>query len=209
MAATVMHSGVLLGLSLVAALTACDASTSSRRSRSADLALSPASATTGGAARETTTLALSSPAFAPNGEIPSRYTCEGAEVSPPLAWSGVPDGTRSLALVLDDPDAPSGAFCHWAVFDIPADRAGLEEGYGAGRPGAGFREGSNGFGKPGYGGPCPPPGADAHHYDFRLLALREARLGLPKAPRCDEVLDAAQRLAIEQAELVGTFARKR
>jgi Raf kinase inhibitor-like YbhB/YbcL family protein len=98
-------------------------------------------------------------------------------------------------------------FRHWAAFDIPPGRSVLDEGYGTGRSADGFREAVNDFGKPGYGGPCPPPGHGTHHYHFRLLALREARLALPASPRCAQVLEAAKPLAIEEAELIGTYAR--
>jgi Raf kinase inhibitor-like YbhB/YbcL family protein len=152
-------------------------------------------------------LTLSSPAFSPHGDIPSRYTCEGADVSPPLTWSGVPEGTKSLALVVEDPDAPSGIFRHWAAFDIPPGRSELEEGYGAGHPGDGFREAVNDFGKSGYGGACPPPGHGAHHYHFRLFALREPQLALPDVPRCGQILATIEPLVIEETELVGTYAR--
>jgi Raf kinase inhibitor-like YbhB/YbcL family protein len=205
MGATMMRAGVFLAL---AALAACSGPTDTTQRGAGDLAMSPPSASTTGGASGSTALALSSSAFPANGAIPSRYTCEGANLSPPLSWSGIPEGARSLALVVEDPDAPSGAFCHWAAFDIPPDRGGLDEGSGAGRPGSPYREGVNGFGKSGYGGPCPPPGS-THHYHFRLFALRDARLSLPKAPRCEEVLEAARASAIGQGELVGTFARQR
>jgi Raf kinase inhibitor-like YbhB/YbcL family protein len=136
-----------------------------------------------------------------NGEaIPSRYTCEADNVSPPLAWSGLPEGTRSLALIVDDPDAPSGTFLHWLAWDIDPSAGGL----GEGEPPP--REGTNGFGEVGYGGPCPPPGHGRHRYFHRLHAL-DAELGLePGASRAD--LEAAMEgRVLATAELVGTYER--
>jgi len=95
---------------------------------------------------------LASPAIPPGGEIPAQYTCDGTDISPPLSWSGVPQGTQSLVLVVEDPDAPSGVFRHWAAFDIPPGSHGLDAGYAATRPAAGFRGARNDFGQPGYGG---------------------------------------------------------
>ncbi len=151
-------------------------------------------------------LILVSPAFAPGGAIPAEYTCSGADISPPLTWSGAPAGTKSFALVVEDPDAPSGTFDHWAVFDIPAAAQGLSAGYRQNRPAAGFRQARNSFGEVGYGGPCPPPGP-AHHYHFHLLAISRPRLDLSPAASAADVLRAAQPYAIQQTELIGTFGR--
>jgi Raf kinase inhibitor-like YbhB/YbcL family protein len=209
-----MRAGTLLFLPILAMLAADPPATPACDGARRAVEASPGcgqSAMTGRAEARRTAMALtiSSPAFPPNGAIPSRYTCEGAGLSPPLTWSGVPEGARSLALVVEDPDAPSGVFCHWSAFDVPPDRPGLAEGYGAGRPGDGFREGVNDYGKPGYGPPCPPPGHGPHHYHFRLLALREPRLGVAGAPRCAQILQAARAAALAEAELVGTYERKR
>lgn len=152
-------------------------------------------------------LLLSSPAFAPGSAIPSQYTCEGADLSPPLAWSGVPAGARSLILVLADPDAPAGTFHHWAVYDIPAAARGLPAGYGPGRPAAGLREARNDFGQPGYGGPCPPEGGGVHHYHFRLMAISQPRLNLDPAATVPAVEKAAAPYTIARTELVGTYRR--
>jgi Raf kinase inhibitor-like YbhB/YbcL family protein len=121
-----------------------------------------------------TTLALSSPAFLDGSRIPARYTCDGEDVSPPLTWTRVPARARSLALLLVDVDAPGGAFVHWSVYDIPRGSSGLATG---GVP-SGSAEGENSFGRPGYGGPCPPKGNADHHYVFSLYALDEEP-GLP------------------------------
>ena len=119
-----------------------------------------------------------SPAIPPGGEIPAQYTCDGSDISPPLSWKNVPAGTGSVVLVVEDPDAPSGTFRHWAVFDIPSASRGLDAGYSANRPVAASHEARNDFGKTGYGGPCPPRGAGTHHYHFRLLAISRPTLEL-------------------------------
>lgn len=150
---------------------------------------------------------LSSPAIPPGGPIPAQYTCDGSDISPPLAWSGLPAGTRSLVLVVEDPDAPGGTFEHWAAFDIPPARPGLAAGYRAGAPAPGFRQARNDFGRLGYGGPCPPPGGGVHHYHFRLLALNRPHLDLADPPSAKAVSQAAQPYAIGRAELVGTYRR--
>ncbi len=152
-------------------------------------------------------LMLASPAFAPGGQIPSEYTCDGADISPPLSWSGVPPGTKSLVLVVEDPDAPSGVFRHWAVFDIPAAAAGLAAGYGRNQPAAGFREARNDFGDQDYGGPCPPLGHGTHHYRFRLFALSRPTLELTPSATASSVLPAAQPYVIQQTELTGAYRR--
>jgi Raf kinase inhibitor-like YbhB/YbcL family protein len=149
---------------------------------------------------------LISPAFPPGAAIPAEYTCDGADISPPLAWSGIPGDTASLVLIVEDPDAPAGIFRHWAAFDIAPGVAGLAAGYGRDRPGAGFREAQNDFGGSGYRGPCPPPGT-AHRYHFRLFAIRRAHLDLtPSAPAL-AVEQAAQPYVIAEADLVGTYRR--
>jgi Raf kinase inhibitor-like YbhB/YbcL family protein len=119
-------------------------------------------------------LTLTSPAFAAGTEIPTRYTCEGADLSPPLAWTAPPDGTRSLALVIDDPDAPDPAapkvtWVHWVLYGLPPAEGSLPEGAGRDALPAGAREGLNDWRRPGYGGPCPPVGR--HRYFFKLYAL--------------------------------------
>jgi Raf kinase inhibitor-like YbhB/YbcL family protein len=152
-------------------------------------------------------LTLASPVIPPGAEIPAQYTCDGADISPPLTWSGLPDGTGSLVLVVEDPDAPSGVFRHWAVFDIPAGARGLDAGYSANRPATGLHEARNDFGNPGYGGPCPPKGHGTHHYHFRLLAISRPTLDLRAPATTLDVLKAAEPYAIGRAELVGTYHR--
>jgi Raf kinase inhibitor-like YbhB/YbcL family protein len=145
---------------------------------------------------------LSSSAFSSGAAIPRKYTCDGGDVSPPLEWSGVPEGTRSLALIVDDPDAPRGTWSHWIVFNLAAATTSLPEG---GPLPAGAQFGRNDFRKTAYGGPCPPPG-QSHRYFFRLYALdREVALE-PGATRQD-LLDRIRDHVLAQGELMGTYAR--
>jgi Raf kinase inhibitor-like YbhB/YbcL family protein len=152
-------------------------------------------------------LNMTSSAFRQAGDIPKKYTCDGDNVSPPLAWSGVPEGTRSFLLNCDDPDAPSGLFRHWAAFDIPADWRGLEEGHGAETLANNFRQAINDFGKPGYAGPCPPRRDKPHHYHFQLSALSEPSLPAASSATCEEVVALAQPYVLEFVELIGLYRR--
>jgi Raf kinase inhibitor-like YbhB/YbcL family protein len=144
---------------------------------------------------------LTTSAFAPGEGIPSRHTCEGEDVSPALAWSGVPDGTRSLALVVSDPDAPGGTFFHWLAWGIDPAANGLGEGEAA------PAEGTNDFGSTGYGGPCPPRGHGPHRYVFRLCAL-DGELDLAGGALPAEVDAAIRARWLAGAELVGTYERR-
>jgi Raf kinase inhibitor-like YbhB/YbcL family protein len=142
---------------------------------------------------------LTSPAFENGAEIPTKHTCEGDDVSPALEWSDLPDGTRTLALLCDDPDAPGGTFTHWLAWGIDPGANTLGE---AEKPPA---EGRNDFGRTGYGGPCPPHGHGPHRYFFRLYALAEEP-ALQSGAEKPEVENAvASALAV--AELMGTFER--
>jgi Raf kinase inhibitor-like YbhB/YbcL family protein len=152
-------------------------------------------------------LNMTSGAFRQGGNIPKKYTCDGDNVSPPLAWSGVPEGTRSFLLVCDDPDAPSGLFRHWAAFDIPGEWRGLEEGHGAETLANDFRQAINDFGKPGYGGPCPPRRDKPHRYHFRLSALSEPSVSAASSATCEEVVALAQPYVLEFVELIGLYRR--
>jgi hypothetical protein len=148
------------------------------------------------------TIHLSSSAFPPGGPIPVKYTGEGEDVSPPLAWDGVPAGTKEMALICDDPDAPrKEPWVHWVLTNIPADANGLGEGEPSGRPG------KNDFGRTGYNGPMPPPGK-VHHYCFRLYAL-DAPLDLKDAPTKENLLKAMEGHILAVGELVGTYEKKR
>jgi len=155
------------------------------------------------------TLELHSPAFAAMGPIPRKYTCEGRDVSPELRWSGVPEGTRSLVLIVDDPDAPDPdnpkmTWVHWVLYDIPPDAGGLGEGVTETKLPPGTRQGRNDWKRTGYGGPCPPIGR--HRYFFKLLAL-DATLGdLGDAAKSD-VLRAAEGHVLASAELMGTYEK--
>jgi hypothetical protein len=149
-----------------------------------------------------TRLSLTSDAFQSGQPIPAQYSCDGADETPTLHWSDPPAGTKSFALVIDDPDAPSGTFRHWGVFDIPASARSIGGGERAGT------EVTNDFGKPGYGGPCPPKGHGPHHYHFKLFALDTDKLGLSADAKVADVENAARQHAIAQGELVGTYERK-
>lgn len=147
-------------------------------------------------------------AFQSGDEIPVRFTCDGDDVSPALAWTPPPDGTVSLALVADDPDAPRGTWLHWLLYDLPPAVRELPEGAGSGeRLPAGAHQARNDFRKTGYGGPCPPPGS-RHRYYFRLYAL-DTRLELrPSATRAQ--LDRAMRgHVLAEAEVMGRYGRPR
>ena len=151
---------------------------------------------------------LLSTAFADNGRIPPVYTCEGMDLSPPLAWRYVPDGTEAFVLICDDPDAPGKTWHHWLVTDIPGNRRGWPEGLSDGvktLPGE-ARHGLNSWGRRDWGGPCPPRGLE-HHYEFTLYAL-SMPLQLPAASLdVEHVLDAMQGVVLAEARLTGTFSR--
>ena len=143
---------------------------------------------------------LFSSAFAAGNPIPRRHSCEGEDRSPPLRWSGVPADAVSLALIVDDPDAPVGTFTHWLAWGIGPGDGGLPEGRRA------PREGRNGFREVGYRGPCPPPGHGPHRYFFRLYALG-SEPDVPSGAGRDELERAIKGRVVAVAELVGTFQR--
>lgn len=143
---------------------------------------------------------LTSSAFAPGETIPPRHSCDGENLSPPLSWSSPPDGTRSLALIVDDPDAPVGTFTHWLAWGIDPEAGGLAEGEAV------PVEGRNDFGVTGYGGPCPPPGHGRHRYFFRLYAL-DSEVGLPAGASREELEQALDGHVLAVAELVGSYER--
>jgi len=154
-------------------------------------------------------LTLSSSAFEPNGAIPREYTCDGSDVSPPFAWSGVPDGTKSLALIVDDPDAPDPkspkmTWVHWVLYDIPPSAAGLPKAAKSRDLPEGTRVGVNDWKRTGYGGPCPPIGR--HRYFHKLYAL-DTTLGDLGAVTKAGLEDAMRGHVLAQAELVGTYQR--
>jgi Raf kinase inhibitor-like YbhB/YbcL family protein len=143
-----------------------------------------------------------STAFAGGGPIPARFTCSGADVSPPVSWSGVPGGAQSIALTVIDPDAPGRPFTHWVLFNMPPSTTDLGEG---GPLPQGGVEGRNDFGSNGYRGPCPPPGAP-HHYHFKLYAL-DTTLSLRSGASEGALEDAIRGHVLASGELIGTFKR--
>src|SRR5882724_6086626 len=152
---------------------------------------------------------LTSTAFTDGAAIPVKHTCDGVDVSPPLAWSGAPAGTRSFALIADDPDAPAGSWVHWVVYNLPAAVAELPENVAKveALDLGGARQGRNDFRHPGYSGPCPPPGP-AHRYSFKLYAL-DTRLTLKSGAQKKDVEAALEGHALGSAQLMGTYARQR
>lgn len=150
---------------------------------------------------------VESPAFRSGEPIPSRYAQAGDNVSPPLVWKGAPPGTQSFALFVEDPDAPSGVFRHWALYNIAAERDRLDEGADD-DDSERLGHGVNDFGNPRYDGPQPPKGHGTHHYHFRLAALDVPNLNLPLTASVEEIWKAAVPHMIGEAGLVGTFETK-
>ena len=151
------------------------------------------------------TITLTSSAFADGATIPRKYTCDAEDISPDLKWSGVPNGTKSLALICDDPDAPVGTWVHWVLFNIPADATALP----AGTPAEAVlknaaRHGKNDFRKLGYGGPCPPGGT--HRYFFKIYAL-DAVLTLESGSNKAQLLDAMKGHILAEGQLMGKYKR--
>jgi Raf kinase inhibitor-like YbhB/YbcL family protein len=144
-------------------------------------------------------ITVSSDAFSEGGTIPRRYTCDGADTSPPLTFAGLPSGARELALLVEDPDAPRGTFVHWVAWGIDPAKAALAEGE---KPAG---EGENGFGKRGYGGPCPPRGA-AHRYVFTVYALSRPS-GLRPGASAKDLRHAITGTVLAQGALTGRYAR--
>lgn len=164
--------------------------------------------TTGGSAEMS--IVVESSSFAPGGPIPIRHTGDGADISPPLSWNALPEGTRELALIVDDPDAPRAEpWVHWVIYKIPGTEGGSAEGVGSGGGASlptGALQGRNDFGSTGYGGPAPPRGHGTHHYRFTLYALDaplDVGTGLDKAA----LLGAMRGHILGQGELVGTYER--
>jgi Raf kinase inhibitor-like YbhB/YbcL family protein len=157
-------------------------------------------------AKKGTGLVLTSSAFADGATIPTRYTADGNNTSPPLAWNDPPDGTKSFALVCEDPDAPAGRFVHWLAWDIKADSRTLKPGVShTGDASSGVHQGENGFGAIGYGGPSPPPGRP-HRYVFRLYALDDRPVLEPCATR-DELDRAILGHVLAESVLMGKYGR--
>jgi len=155
-------------------------------------------------------LALTSSAFTHQGSIPQQYTCQGRDVSPPLSWSGAPDGTKGFVLIVDDPDAPDPAapkrtWVHWVLYDIPSTVSGLPEAVTSAKLPPGTREGTNDWNRTGYGGPCPPVGR--HRYFHKLYALDVELPDLGAAPK-GEVEKAMEGHVLAKAELIGTYQKR-
>ena len=148
---------------------------------------------------------LTSSAFEQGGTIPKKHTCDGADVSPALKWGAVPKGTRSLALILEDPDAPRGTWVHWVIFNLPPTINNVPEGMPPiAQLANGERHGKNDFGKLGYGGPCPPSGT--HRYSFRIYAL-DTVLTLESGTAKKDVAKAMEGHLLAKGELVGRYGR--
>lgn len=151
-------------------------------------------------------LTISSASFSSGATIPQKHTCDGDDLSPPLAWNGAPSGTKSFALVADDPDAPAGDWTHWLLYDLPAGTTGLPENVAkVENPPTGGRQGRNDFRRIGYAGPCPPPGK-THRYFFKLYAL-DRSLELQGGVRKQELERAMKGHVLAQAELMGNYER--
>jgi Raf kinase inhibitor-like YbhB/YbcL family protein len=149
---------------------------------------------------------LESSAFKAGGVIPGKYTCDGQDISPPLSWSDVPAKASSLALIADDPDAPSGTWVHWVAWNIPANSRSLSEGFPKeDSPANPIKQGMTDFKRTGYGGPCPPSGT--HRYFFKLYAL-DLVLNLPSQTIKSDLEKAMKGHIVGQAELMGTYQRK-
>jgi Raf kinase inhibitor-like YbhB/YbcL family protein len=144
--------------------------------------------------------AIKSPAFGEGATVPGQFTCDGTDAPPPLTVSDPPKGTRSFAVIMDDPDAPKGTFTHWLAYDIPANPADLQVDKGKTLP--------NSFGRDGYGGPCPPPGHGPHRYFFKVYAVDAPTLPLAGATRQD-LEKALETHALARAELMGRYERAR
>ncbi len=148
-------------------------------------------------------IVLSSTAFEHESAIPRRHTCDGDDVSPPLAWTGVPDTARSLALIVDDPDAPKGTWVHWVLYNLTADTNELGEGASTDQVAA--VDGKNDFGRVGYGGLCPPSGSE-HRYFFNLYAL-DSSLSLAPAASKAALVSAMEGHILAQGTLTGKYKR--
>jgi len=153
------------------------------------------------------TVQLTSTAFTEGSSMPAKYTCDGEDVSPPLKWSNVPAGTKSLALISDDPDAPVGTWVHWVIYGIPPDVTELQEGIPKSEVlTTGAKQGISDFKRIGYGGPCPPPGGP-HRYFFKLYAL-DAELDLKPGAAKRDLLHAMEGHILAQGQLIGTYKRR-
>ncbi|MFQ5737260.1 MAG: YbhB/YbcL family Raf kinase inhibitor-like protein [Thermodesulfobacteriota bacterium] len=151
---------------------------------------------------------IESPDFTEGGSIPERFSCDGEDISPQLAWDGAPEGTKSFVLTIEDPDAPMGTFVHWVVYDLPPSAHGLERGIGSGPIGLdGTKGGRTGFGHERYGGPCPPRGHGRHRYFFTIRALDIPGLGLPDGAGKGLIEKAVKGHVLAEASIMGVYER--
>jgi Raf kinase inhibitor-like YbhB/YbcL family protein len=155
---------------------------------------------------QTMTIQVSSAAFEEGGMIPAKYTCDGDDISPPLQWAGIPQATKSIALICDDPDAPMGTWVHWVMWNIPPEVKELAE-HILSEPELpdGARQGLSDFRRPGYGGPCPPSGV--HRYYFKIYAL-DTMLDLPDSTRKADLLKAMKGHILAEGQLMGKYSRR-
>jgi Raf kinase inhibitor-like YbhB/YbcL family protein len=144
-------------------------------------------------------------AFGEGATIPKLHTCDGADLSPALEWEGEPTGTNSFVLIVDDLDAPAGIWNHWLLFDISASVHALAQGY---KPGQVGQSGTNDFGRPGYGGPCPPKGHGPHRYFFKLFAVDVPSLGLPSGAKRSALNRALEGHVLAETEYMGRYERR-
>ena len=200
-----------LAMAVLAALSAPAAPAATTAATTAVAAVAPAPPAAGATRGRAMSMTLTSAAFTHQGEMPARYSCEvkGREVSPPLSWSGVPGAAKSLALIVDDPDAPDPkapqrTWVHWVLYDLPVTATGLPEGVAPGDLPPGTREGKNDWNRTGYGAPCPPIGR--HRYFFKLYALDTVLpdLGHPEKRRLEQSMDGH---VLAHAELIGTYEK--
>lgn len=159
----------------------------------------------------TMALTLTSPAFSSNGDMPMQYTCEGKDISPALSWSNPPQGTKSFALIVDDPDAPDPkapkmTYVHWVLYNIPANTTGLPENIQSSQLPKGTREGTNDWHRTGYGGPCPPIGR--HRYFFKLYAL-DTELPDLQSPNKMQLEKAMEGHILGQTQYMGTYQKQK
>ena len=149
---------------------------------------------------------ITSPAFEDGGLIPAKYTCDGADMSPPLQWDAAPEGTRSIALICDDPDAPMGTWVHWVLFNLPAETKELTENIPADETlPNGAKQGTSDFGRIGYGGPCPSSGT--HRYFFKIYAL-DTEIDLAAGAGKSQLLKAMKEHILGQGQLIGKYKRQ-
>ncbi len=149
---------------------------------------------------------ITSSAFANNGMIPFKYTCDGEDISPPLQWEGIPDGAKSIVLICDDPDAPMGTFVHWVLYNLPPETKELAENIPTDKElSNGTRQGTTDFRRVGYGGPCPPSGT--HRYYFKIYAL-DTKFDLAAGATKAQLLKAMEKHVLAQGELVGKYKRQ-